>query len=349
MILALNFRAVAAALTLSVLVATNALAEDHTPPALQKVTVGVLYIVADSAIFIAKEKGYFAKQGIEVDLNRFTSGADQIPLLATSKLDVGTGSATPGLFNAYVRGFDIPIVSSKAIISPRTEGGNVMMVRTDLYDSGKIRSSADLRGARIAVNNIQSTMLNYVVRGVATGGLAKSDVNLVEMPFTQFIPALQKKAVDAVFPLSPLTETIADRLKLAVRLPETELSKTSANDTANMLFYSQGFMKSEAAKGFMIAFLKAKRDYQRAIFDGTGDRTEICGIIHKYLSFVPPDCSGMAMTAVDPDGSVNVRSLERYQDEWIKWGVMHEPANIRAEVNMTYVNYAIDKLGKYRK
>jgi NitT/TauT family transport system substrate-binding protein len=323
-------------------------ADQQTPANLHKVTVGLIYIAADAGIFIAKEKGYFAEQGIEVDLNRFTSGGDQIPLLATDKLDVGSGGSTPGLFNAYVRGFDVPIVTSKAIISPDLSGGNVLMVRKDLFESG-VKSAAALKGLRIAVNNIQSPSLNYVARGLAAGGLTKDDVTVVEMPFDQFIPALQKKAVDVVLPFSPLAETIGDKLKLAVPVPDTDLGKTSANDTANMMFFSPGFMKSGLATGFMIAHLKAQREYKRAVFDGTGDRNEICGIIHKYIAFVPPDCSGLAMTAIDPDGAVNIPSLERYQADWVKWGMMREPADIRAHVNMSYVSAAVEKLGKYQK
>src|ERR1700751_2967167 len=88
---------------------TSFAADQQAPATLHKVTVGLIYIAADAGIFFPKEKGYFPEQGIEVDLNRFTSGGDQIPLLASDKLDVGSGGSTPGLFNAYLRGFDVPI------------------------------------------------------------------------------------------------------------------------------------------------------------------------------------------------------------------------------------------------
>ena len=108
-----NLAAVALAMAFISAVPTAALAQ----PSLRKVTVGVLYLVADAGLFIAKDRGYFAQEGLDVEFTRFSSGGDVVALLATNRLDVGSGSATPGLFNSYIRGVVAPIVSSKAILS----------------------------------------------------------------------------------------------------------------------------------------------------------------------------------------------------------------------------------------
>ena len=73
------------------------------------------------------------------------------------------------------------------------------------------------------------------------------------MPFEQFVPAMQKQAVEAVLTFSPLTNTIADRMKLGVRIPGSATGITSAGDTANMMFYSANFGKSDVARAFMVA------------------------------------------------------------------------------------------------
>jgi NitT/TauT family transport system substrate-binding protein len=339
--------ALAAALVLSAALSGAVLAQQPQGP-LKKVTVGILYLVADAGVFIAQDRGYFAQEGIQVELSRFTSGGDVVALLATNRLDAGSGSATPGLFNSYIRGVNAPIVASKAIIA-RNDTGSLFLARRDLVESGKVKTTGDMKGMRIAVNNIQSTSLNYVLRAVAAGGLRKDDVTVVEMPFEQFIPAFQKKAIDAAMAFSPLANTIADRMKLAVSLPEGSTAATSPDSTANMLFYSPGFAKTDTARGFMVALMKGQRDYQRAIFDGKGDRNGTCALINKHLPFVPPDCAGISMSAVEPDSLVNVKSLEQFQDEWVQWGLMRERANIAANVNMEFVNFAIGKLGKYQK
>ena len=346
-------RRIAVLLVCGLLAIGNALAQAPAvagPPT--KVTVSILYITADVGIFLALEKGYFREQGLDIDLTRMTSGADAIALLATDKLDVGSGSATPGLFNAFKRGLPIQIVAEKSAVLPGVTiaggatGAGRLLVRTDLRESGQIKSMADLKGKRIAVNSVQSTTLNYVMRGISHGGLGKDDVVFVEMPFNQFIPALEKKAVDAVMAYPPMLQTIETKMKLGIALPEADLDKTSMNDATNIMLFSEGFAKTDAAKRFLVAHLKAQRDYARMV--QKGDMLEACRAINKYVPAMPADCSGMSFTGIDPNGGVNVESLERYQKEWIQWGVMKEPADIRKNVNLEFSRNAVRVLGPFR-
>jgi NitT/TauT family transport system substrate-binding protein len=343
-----TFRQVAVAFGCGLLAAAGALAQAPAGPP-TKVTVSMLFITADVGVFYGIEKGYYKEQGLELDLQRMTSAADAIALLATDKLDVGSGSATPGLFNALKRGLPIQIVAEKSSVRPigpdtNTAGSGSLLVRADLKD--QVKTMADLRGKRIGVNNLQSTTLNYVMRGIAKGGLGKDDVTFVEMPFNQFIPALEKKAVDAVMVYPPLVQTIEGKMKLAVSMPESDLHRTSANDATNIMMFSPGFARTDAAKRFMVAHLRAQREYMRLV--QAGQQNEVCKVINKYTPAMPADCTGMSFTGVDPNGSVNVESLERYQSEWMQWGVMKEPADIRKSVNLEFVRNAVTVLGPAR-
>lgn len=311
-----------------------------------KVTVSVLYLTSDAGLFLAIERGYFKEQNIAVELSRSTSLADVIPLLATDKLNVGTGGASPGLFNAFNRGVPVQIVTDKSSQLPPGDRSGGLLVRRDLLESGEVKTVADLRGRRIAVNNIQSTSLNYVVRALAQGKLAREDVTLLEMPFNQFIPALEKKAVDAVMVYTPLSQTLENR-NMAKALSEAQLAVTSKGDAFNIMLYSDDFAKTDAARRFMVAHLQGQRDYQRAV-EGRADMKAVCAIINKYVPAMPADCAGMSFTGIDPTGGVNTASLERYQQEWLTLGVMKEPADIRKRVNLEFSRHATEVLGAYR-
>jgi NitT/TauT family transport system substrate-binding protein len=323
----------------------QALAQSQSPA---KVSVSILYLTADSAIFLGMENGYFREQGLEVELQRMTSGADAIALLATDKLDVGSGSLTPGLLNALRRGLPIQIVAEKSSVrplGPQGQGSGSLMVRRDLKESGAVKTVADLKGMRIGINNLQSTALNYVVRALVQVGLTKDDVTLVELPFNQFVPALQKKAVDAVLAFPPLVQTMESKLNLAVSMPEGSTSRTSANDASNIMMYSAGFARSDAGKRFMVAHLKGQREYMRLLKEDPG---ALCKVINKHIPAMPADCEGVSFTGVDPNGAINVESLERYQREWLQWGLMKEPADIRKTVNPEFVRHAVGVLGAQR-
>jgi NitT/TauT family transport system substrate-binding protein len=343
-----TFRRLVAALGCGLLAAGSALAQAPAGPP-TKVTVSMLFITADVGVFLGIEKGYYKEQGLEIDMQRMTSAADAIALLATDKLDVGSGSATPGLFNALKRGLPIQIVAEKSAVRPigpdtNTAGSGSLLVRADLKD--QVRTMADLKGKRIGVNNLQSTTLNYVMRGISKGGLGKDDVVFVEMPFNQFIPALEKKAVDAVMVYPPLVQTIEGKMKIAYSMHDSDLQRTSVNDATNIMMFSPGFAKTDAAKRFMVAHLKAQREYMRLV--QTGQPQEVCRIVNKYSPAMPADCAGVSFTGVDPNGVINVESLERYQKEWMDWGVMKEPADIRKSVNTEFVRNAVTVLGPAR-
>jgi NitT/TauT family transport system substrate-binding protein len=314
-----------------------------------KVSVAILFLAADVGIFLGIERGYFAEQKLDVQLSRITSGADAIALLATDQLNIGSGGPTPGLFNAFKRGVPIQIVSEKSSLRPPLGlGPGRLLVRKDLMDSGEIKTIAQLKGKRIAVNSLQSTSLNYVLRSIAPGGLTKDDVTLVEMPFSQFIPAFQKKAIDGAMAYTPFLQTIAENMKLASIMPGTDLEKSSAGDSINLMMYSPDFAKTDAAKRFMVAHLKGQREFQRVLEGKAGDKLEICRVINKYVPSMPADCKGLSFTGIDPNGGVNVESLERYQKEWLSWGVMKEPADIRKHVNLDFARNAVSVLGPYR-
>jgi NitT/TauT family transport system substrate-binding protein len=341
-------RRAALAIGCGLLAAGSALAQAPAGPP-TKVSVSMLFITADVGVFLGVEKGYYKEQGLEIDMQRMTSAADAIALLATDKLDVGSGSATPGLFNALKRGLPIQIVAEKSAVRPigadtNTAGSGSILVRADLKD--QVRTMADLKGRRIGVNNLQSTTLNYVMRGISKGGLGKDDVVFVEMPFNQFVPALEKKAVDAVMVYPPLVQTIEGKMKIAYSMPDSDLHRTSANDATNIMMFSPGFARTDAAKRFMVAHLKAQREYMRLV--QSGQPQEICRIVNKYSPAMPADCAGVSFTGVDPNGAINVESLERYQKEWIDWGVMKEPADIRKSVNTEFVRNAVTVLGPAR-
>jgi NitT/TauT family transport system substrate-binding protein len=55
-------------------------------PEMAKITVGTLPIVDSAALYLAKKKGYFAAEGLDVDLKSLSSGAVAVPGLHNGDL-----------------------------------------------------------------------------------------------------------------------------------------------------------------------------------------------------------------------------------------------------------------------
>ncbi len=62
-----------------------------TPQELTKIKVSVTPFLSYAPIFIAKEEGFFAEQGFDVEFVRFDKTAEAIPALAQGQIDVVSG------------------------------------------------------------------------------------------------------------------------------------------------------------------------------------------------------------------------------------------------------------------
>src|SRR5215831_10723340 len=117
----------------------------------QEVNVGTTGSSSDAPFFIADKKGYFADEGLKVKLIRFDSASKMVPSLGTGELDVGGGATSAGLYNAAKRGVSIKIVADKAR-SAKGYGFQSVLVRKDLFESGKVRSLKDFKGLKVAIS-----------------------------------------------------------------------------------------------------------------------------------------------------------------------------------------------------
>ncbi|MDR2051093.1 MAG: ABC transporter substrate-binding protein [Deltaproteobacteria bacterium] len=153
-----------------------------------KLTVGAMPITGQAKFFVAKERGIFLEEGLDVELAIFTSGADGIAAFRAEKLDAGAfGTATP---LAHIsRGED-------ALIIAGIMGQDSMYITTpERADS--VRSVKDLKGKKIAVVRLASG--DVVLRwALQQNGLdLKKDVEFIELKNpTAVIEAVKKGQAD---------------------------------------------------------------------------------------------------------------------------------------------------------
>ena len=82
------------------------------------IKVGYIPILGFAPFFVANDKGYFADEGLEVEMESFRSGGPMIAPLSLGQLDVGGGEAGPAIFNAVNQDFDVRVVPPRARIDP---------------------------------------------------------------------------------------------------------------------------------------------------------------------------------------------------------------------------------------
>lgn len=133
-----------------------------------KLTIGIMPDVDSIPFVIAEEKGYFAKEGANVELVLFKSALDRDSSMQSGNLD---GAISDVLAVCFARdgGFDVTITSS-------TDGSYNLVTN----ESGAT-SVSDLRGKDIAIS--KNTIIEYVTdRMLAAENLTENDVNKVIVP-----------------------------------------------------------------------------------------------------------------------------------------------------------------------
>ena len=309
------------------------------------VKIGSTTSLTDGFFYIADAKGYFAEEGLKAEFVRFRTAGEVVAPLGTGELDVGGGSPSPALFNAIARGIPVKIVGDRYTARPG-QGTTALLVRKDLADGGQVRDYSDLRGKNIAINATGSSTEIMVEKALEKGGVKREEVNVVTMPFPDMLAALGSKAIDVAGDVDPYNAMAVDR-GLAVRWKgEDEINPN--HETAVILFGPSFYQnKPEAARRFMVAYIRAVRDYVNAFTKNT-KKQEIVSILTQVTDVKDPALyDKMAVIGVDPDGRVNAQSISADQDWYASKGYQQQKVDMSKVVDNQFVEYALERLGKY--
>ncbi len=305
--------------------------------------VGAIGAVSDAGIFIAFEKGYFKDEGLDVEIVGFKAAPQILPALATGEVQVSGSAVTPALFNAFARGIGMRLVADKGQVS-KGFGFAAIAIRSDLADT--IKDFKDLKGRKFAVMGKGVSSTAQLGKALELGGIQPSEVELVELGLPEMVAALGNKAIDGATLLEPFV-TFATARKVAVRWRGMEdfLPFTGQN---GVIIYSQKVAEEqpEAGKRWMAAYLRGTRAYLDSVVNGT-DRDGVNAILAKHTAIKDLSLYGkIAPTGFDPNGRLEIKSLEADQDWFLKLNLQQARADLSKVIDYQYVDYAVSRLGK---
>ncbi len=159
--------------------------------AAERVHIAVPTWLGFGPLYVARDKGFFAKQGIEVVLTPSEDAKQHYPLLLAGKYDMVAGAA--GTSVLYIKNSDdLQYVT----ILDDSNGGDGVIARNE------INSLSGLKGKTIGVNvaSISEFYLNVLLR---EAGLSEKDVTVVEMSPTEAGRAFMKRQVEVAVTWEP--------------------------------------------------------------------------------------------------------------------------------------------------
>lgn len=160
-------------------------------------------------VYVAKDKGFFAEEGLEVEIvDTVAGGATAVQMVSSGDVQ-GALLSTMALINAANAG--MPVVGVADIQSAFEEAPlEEFYVRAD---SG-IESIEDLKGKTIAINLVKSSFHYTWLMALENAGMSADDVTFVNLPFDQQEGALMRGDVDAIGLMQPYSPSARNNSEL---------------------------------------------------------------------------------------------------------------------------------------
>src|SRR3977135_2821187 len=316
---------------------------------LKPVKIGVVNLSTDVAFYIAEKRGYFKAEGLKADFAFFDSGAKMIVPLGTGALDTGGGATSAGFYTAVERGIGLRIVADKGM-SVDGYDYKALVVRKDLVDSGAFKSLADLKGKKVAIVAQGAADESVLHQALLKGGLNDADIDRVYIPFSQQLIALQNKGIDAAIAGEP---DITQMLRVGVAARFAGLSTFYAHEAAQVLYSGKFSQDKPTGVKFLKAYLRAVRDYDRALQNGKlagPGSDEIIAMLGEmtgakdltiFRDAVPP--------YMEPNGALNMTTLQTDLDYFKELGLVKKDATLARVIDRSFAEAAAAQLGPHQK
>jgi NitT/TauT family transport system substrate-binding protein len=272
-----------------------------------KLKVAVQPFITFVPYYIAQQEGYFAEQGLEVELVNFEQSEQVVPALASGQVDVSSGLVSAGMFNAIAKSGNMMITSDKGYIDPDSECPSYAIIaRSDLVS--EINSPADLEGRKL--DTVPATFLEfYLAKVLARAGLTTQDATISNLPTTAESEAFVNKVIDVTTNSEPWIVRLTNEGHQVVL--DTARETLPGHHGAVQLYGARLLEDKDLGNRFMAAYLRGAQQYN----EGKTDRN--VQLTAEFTKLPEELLKAICWSPLKADGQVNAESLVEFQN-WAK-------------------------------
>ncbi|MBW2595687.1 MAG: NrtA/SsuA/CpmA family ABC transporter substrate-binding protein [Deltaproteobacteria bacterium] len=239
--------------------------QGESPEIKEKIRLGASKSFLSVPVYIAKEKGYFAKEGLDVTLKEYGSGKAATQALFAGEMDISTVADMPVVFNGFKR-------DDFCIFATFTH--SYLFVRIIAREDSGIRAGADMKGKKVGAS-IGTSGHYYLGAFLIHNRLSISEVEMIDTRTFDLADALKNRKVDAISVWQPYAQKAKELSgDNAIELPGGDIYRATFNFAAMKDFASE---HPKALKRFLRAIDRADTFIK-------GNREEAQGIITKAFN-----------------------------------------------------------------
>jgi NitT/TauT family transport system substrate-binding protein len=275
------------------------------------ITVAAIPAVDLAGLYIAQDRGLFARQGLRVTIVPVPSSQSVVTEQLAGKVDISAGSYVAYLA-AQATGDRFRILAAASILSPDTR---VLMVP----GNSRINTVGQLAGHTIGVNGVNSIGPLLVSALLSAHGVSPAKVKFVTVPggFPVIPGQLQRGAWDAAFLAEPYITAAGQQYGHQV------LADLDQGAVLNLPV--DGYVATQA---WARAHPATAAAFTRAIEQGQAIANSDVSAVRAIMAErdgLPPEVTGsMALPSSYPVGPVEAVGIQRVAAAMLKFGVLSQ-------------------------
>jgi NitT/TauT family transport system substrate-binding protein len=292
----------------------------HAASAKDLVRVAEGPYISAGGLYIARDKGYFEKMGLDVAIKPFIDATLAMPALVSGELDIAFQGAAASLFNSVAKGAPLVIFLDRGNNRVgRAYTANV--VSQALYDQG-VHSFADfgkLKGKKIGVSGVGSINQYTISLALMNAGLNPAkDVewvaNVAQPDLVKMLGQQQLDAIGAAYNLAVFAQ--ANKWGRIVGTDD----QVAPGGQIGVYVVDKKFLAQhrDVVVRWTVAYLQGVKEFNAAAANPS-KYPDIVAILAKNTALNKPEL----VTAIAPnwsdireDGQPNVESVMAMQEFW---------------------------------
>jgi NitT/TauT family transport system substrate-binding protein len=306
----------------------------------KKARIGVLQTTGAGPMYIARDKGHFAREGLDAEIIPFDAAQPLAVSIAAGDLDFGATSLSAGFFNLAAQGL-VRIIAAQG----RDQAGfpnNGLVASNAAWDKG-LRDFKDIKGHRVALPT-QGSAPHYCAGLLAEKfGFQMTDMDLLFLKSNpNMVAGLATGQADAS--IMPSTFALAmvanNQARLIGWIGDITPWQLGAAYTSTKHADNDG----DYVNAFLRAYRAGMRDYADAFISPDGKRVdgptaeEMLGIVARGVD-QPAETVRKGITYVDREARLAGKDV-RHQILWHKaQGLVEGSVDVDALLDTRYVKF----------
>ncbi|HEY3916393.1 MAG TPA: ABC transporter substrate-binding protein [Stellaceae bacterium] len=284
----------------------------------ETVKLGLIKTAGNGAIFVAQDRGYFAAQGLDVDLHFFDSALAIAVATVSGDIDIGSTALTGGLYNLAAQGA-LRVIAAQSADVPSFQN-NTVIVSNKAWNGG-LKSYKDLGGRPIGITTIGGSPQYCIVLLSEKYGFDLGSVHFLPLQsVTNIVSAVTGNQVDAG--VGPAASVLPAVQKGDAKLLGFVGDEASYQLGAIFVATKTADNRGDMLKRFLAAYRHGAKDYHDAV-TGPGEKRRdgpgtdaMLAILAKYIGQTPEQLKP-GISYVDAEARLDQKDVQ-HQIDWYK-------------------------------